>query len=136
MVNAKLSPVATMSSHQPLENLKHTNLLPLAIPQTEDMNTYNKMREGKEREQVAEQSHQITSKVFMDEKQQEEKMGYFHQRRDFFFASKLKLSHHEVEKLSVELVGISDYKQVMSIIEKKYLNAVSPISLPSLSDDI
>jgi len=126
-VNVQLPTVVTAPFPQAAETLQRQNQLQTAIPKAEETHSYSKMRSQQEREQVAHQSSQIIQKEYPSSKQQEQP-GRFNQRRDFFFATKLKLSHHEMDELSVELAGISDYKKVISVIQEKYNNAVSPMS--------
>ena len=134
-VNVQLPPIVAASFSHVTEGLQHENQLQLAIPKTEKIHSYAKMREQYEREQVAHQSKQILQNDFFAPTQEKAVLS-FNQRRDFFFVAKLKLSHEEVEQLSVDLEGISDYKQVMLVIEEKYYNAVSPIPAATISYDV
>lgn len=135
-VNVQLPPVVTMPFQQPTESLQRENRLQPAIPKTEEAHAYTKMRDKEEREKVAHQTNQIVQKEPTAEKQEQGRSRDANQRRDFFFASKLKLSHEEVDELSVELTGISDFKRVISVIQEKYIAAVSPIPLPIVLHEI
>lgn len=134
-VNVQLPPIVAAPFPQAAETLHRQNQLQTAIPKTEETHAYAKMRSQQEREQVAHQSGQILQKDDPESKQQRHSSG-FNQRRDFFFSSKLKLSHREMDKVSVQLKGISDYKQVVSVIQAKYNDAVSPIPEPTVNYDI
>ena len=134
-VNVQLPPIATAPFPQAAEGLRQENQLQPAIPKTEETHAYAKMRDQQEREQVAHQSSQIIQDNSKNSHQQEQSSSA-NQKRNFFFASKLKLSPHELDTLTVELSGISDYKQVMSVIQAKYTNAVSPIPEPVVSYSI
>ena len=134
-VNVQLPPIVAAPFPQAAETLHRQNQLQTAIPKTEETHAYAKMRSQQEREQVAHQSGQILQKDNSGSKQQRHSNG-FNQRRDFFFSSKLKLSHREMDKVSVQLKGISDYKQVVSVIQAKYNDAVSPIPEPTVNYDI
>ena len=134
-VNVQLPPIVAASFPHVTEGLQRENQVQSAIPKAEEIHSYAKMREQHEREQVAHQSKQIFQNDF-SAPDKEKAVLSFNQRRDFFFASKLKLSHEEVEQLSVELEGISDYKKVMLVIEEKYNNAVSPIPAATISYDV
>jgi len=131
-VNVQLPPIAAAPFPQAAETLQRQNQLQTAIPKTEETHSYSKMRSQQDREQAAHQSSQIIQKEYPNSKQQQQSGG-FNQRRDFFFATKLKLSHHEMDELSVELAGISDYKKVISVIQAKYNNAVSPMPEPNVN---
>lgn len=134
-VNVQLPPIAAAPFPQAAEGLRQENHLQSAIPKTEEAHAYAKMRDQQEREQVAHQSSQIIQDNHKGSQQQDQSTNS-NQRRNFFFASKLKLSSHELDTLSVELSGISDYKQVMSVIQAKYANAVLPIPEPVVSYSI
>jgi len=134
-VNVQLPPIVAAPFPQAAETLHRQNQLQTAIPKTEETHAYAKMRSQQEREQVAHQSSQIIQKEHPDSKQQRHS-GAFNQRRDFFFSSKLKLSHREMDKVSVKLEGISDYKQVISVIQAKYSDAVSPFPEPTVNYNI
>lgn len=134
-VNVQLPPVVATPFQQPTESLQRENRLQPTIPKTEEAHAYTKMRDKEDREQVAHQKSEIVQKEPTLEKQQAQSRNSS-QRRDYFFASKLKLSHQEVEQLSVELVGISDFKHVMSVVQEKYIGAVSPFPLPTVNYEI
>lgn len=134
-VNVQLPPIAAAPFPMAAEGLHRENQLQPAIPKTEEAHAYAKMRDQQEREQVAHQSSQIIQDNHKGSQQQDQPTNS-NQRRDFFFASKLKLSSQEADSLSVELSGISDYKQVMSVIQAKYTNAVLPIPEPVVSYSI
>lgn len=134
-VNVQLPPIVAAPFPQASETLQRENLLQPAIPKTEKSNAYAKTRDHQERENVAHQSNKII--------QQEPSSGHskrdsstFNQRREYFFATKLKLNTHEVEQIETQLSGISDYKEVMSVIQQKYLNAVSPMPAPTVNYSI
>lgn len=131
-VNVQLPPIAAAPFPQAAQTLQRENQLQTAIPKTEETHSYSKIRSQQEREQVAHQSSQIIQKEYPNSKEQGQSGG-FNKRRDFFFATKLKLSHHEMDHLSVELQGILDFKQVISVIQEKYNSAVSPIPEPSVN---
>jgi len=134
-VNVQLPPIVTANFPQAAETLHRENQLRPTIPKTEETHSYSKMRDHQDREQVAHQSHQIIQEQDYPPQQQQQSEG-FKQRRDSFFSSKLKLSDSEMDKLDVTLAGISDYKKVMSVIQEKYNNAVSPLPDPTIHVDI
>lgn len=134
-VNVQLPPVVATPFVQPTESLQRENKLQPAIPKAEETHAYTQMRDKEEREQVAHQSSQIIQKESTPEKQHGRSRDV-NQRRDYFFASKLKLSHREVDELSVELTGISDFKHVMSVIQERYLASVSPFPTPNVNYEI
>jgi hypothetical protein len=131
-VNVQLPPIVAAPFPQASEALHRENLLQPAIPKTERSHAYAKMRDHQDRENVAHQSNQIIQKESTGEKSQGQPSS-FNQRRDHFFATKLKLSPFEVEKVKTQLTGITDYKGVISVIQKKYSDAVSPLPSPTVS---
>ena len=63
-VNVQLPPVVAASFPHATEGLQRENQLQPAIPKTEEVHSYAKMREQHEREQVAHQSKQILQNDF------------------------------------------------------------------------
>jgi len=135
-VNVQLPPVVAAPFPQAAEGLHRENLLQTAIPKTEQAHAYAKIRGEQEREETAYQSREIIQDNKQGSSQQQEQSTHSQQRRNFFFAAKLKLSPHEVEALNVELKGISDFNEVISVIQAKYKNAVSPYPQPSVSYNV
>jgi len=135
-VNVQLPPVVVAPFPQAAEGLHRENLLQTAIPKTEQAHAYAKIRGEQEREETAYQSREIIQDNKQGSSQQQEQSTHSQQRRNFFFAAKLKLSPHEVEALNVELKGISDFNEVLSVIQAKYKNAVSPYPQPSVSYNV
>lgn len=134
-VNVQLPPIIAAPFPQASESLHRENLLQPAIPKTEKSQAYAKMREHQERESAAHQSSQIIQQEESN-KQSEGQSSGFQQRREHFFATKLKLSSQELEQLNIESKEINDYKEVISVIQKKYLNAVSPLPDPTVDYNI
>ena len=132
-VNVQLPPIVAAPFPQASESLHRENLLQPAIPKTEKSHSYAKMRDQQERENVAHQSNQIIQTESGTEKGSQQQSSKFTQKRDFFFATKLKLTPHEVDQIKAQLTGISDYKEVMSVIQAKYENAVAPIPIPTIT---
>lgn len=133
-VNVQLPPVVAAPFPQATETLQRENALQTAIPKTEQTHAYAKMREQQEREQMAYQSSHIIQKD--TDSPQQQNSGGFKQKRDFFFAKKLKISTSEVSNLVVEPLQKPDYQRVMSVILAKYKGAVSPIPSPSISHNV
>jgi len=131
-VNVQLPPIVAAPFPQAAESLQRENLLQPAIPKTEKSHAYAKMSEHQERENVAHQSSQIIQKDSGSSSQPKGQSSGFNQRREHFFATKLQLTPQEMEQVNVELAGISDYKEVISVIQKKYSEAVSPIPEPTI----
>jgi len=134
-VNVQLPPIAAAPFPQAAEGLRQENQLQPAIPKTEKSNAYAKMREHQERENVAHQSSQIIQKESGNGQSKGHSSG-FNQRREHFFATKLKLAPHEVDQVKVQLTDITDYKEVISAIQQKYSNAVSPFPDPTVSYNV
>jgi hypothetical protein len=134
-VNVQLPPLVAASFPQAAEALHRQNQLQPAIPKTEETHAYTKMRSQQEREQPEMQGYDILQKGSGQSKHQDQSTST-NQRRDFFFASKLKLSHREMDDLSVELADISDFKQAITAIQAKYNNAVSPFPDPTVDYNI
>jgi len=131
-VNVQLPPVIAAPFPQASEAIHRENTLQPAIPKTEKSQAYSKARDHQERENVAHQSSQIVQKE-THHGQAQEQSSRFNQRREQFFATKLKLSPQEMDQTNPQLSGISDYKEVVSVIQKKYSDAVSPIPEPSVN---
>lgn len=130
-VNIQLPPVISAPFPQASESIQRENQLRPTIPKTVETQSYARLREDQDREQVAHQSSQIVQKDNSESAQQQRSKS-FSQRREQFFAAKLKISEQELQQLNVELEGISDFKQVLSVIQAKYNNAVSPIPDPEI----
>ncbi|MDN2664551.1 hypothetical protein [Psychromonas sp. 14N.309.X.WAT.B.A12] len=135
-VNVQLPPVIATPFPQAAEGLHRENLLQTAIPKTEQAHAYAKIRGEQEREETAYQSREIIQDNKQGSSRQQEQSTHSQQRRNFFFAAKLKLSPHELEALDIELKGISDFNEVISVIQAKYKNAVSPYPQPSVSYNV
>ena len=131
-VNVQLPPVIAAPFPQAAEAIHRENALQPAIPKTEKSQAYTKTREHQERENVAHQSSQIIQKE-PSNGQAREQSSRFSQRREQFFATKLKLSAEEVDQVEAQLTGITDYKEVISVIQKKYSEAVSPMPEPTVN---
>ena len=135
-VNVQLPPIVAAPFPQASESLHRENLLQPAIPKTEKSHAYAKTREHQERENVAHQSSQIIQNESGDNGQSKGHSSGFNQRREHFFATKLQLTPQEMEQVKVELAGITDYKEVISAIQQKYSNAVSPFPEPTVDYSI
>jgi len=131
-VNVQLPPIIAAPFPQASETLHRENSLQTAIPKTEKSHAYTKARDHQERENVAHQSSKIIQIESNAEKGSEGQSSEFTQKRDFFFATKLKLAPDEVEQIKAQLTGITDYKEVMSVIQAKYANAVAPLPDPTV----
>jgi len=134
-VNVQLPPIIAAPFPQASESLHRENLLQPAIPKTEKSHAYAKMREHEERENVAHQSSEIIQKEPSKGQSKQNSSG-FNQRREHFFATKLKLTPQELDQVNVQPNDITDYKEVISVIQKKYTDAVSPIAEPSINYNI
>ncbi|RBW44919.1 hypothetical protein DS885_10755 [Psychromonas sp. B3M02] len=137
-VNVQLPPVVAAPFPQAAEGLHRENLLQSAIPKTEEAHAYAKIRGEQEREDTAYQSREIiqNNEQGKGSSHQQEQSSHSQQRRNFFFAAKLKLLPHEVEALNVELKGITDFNEVISVIQAKYKDAVSPYPQPSVNYNV
>lgn len=135
-VNVQLPPVVSAPFPQAAETLQRENQLRPTIPKTEETHAYAKMREQHGKEQIAHQSGVIVQKDASESSAQQQQSNRFNQRRDHFFATKLKFSEQQAEQLDVQLEGISDYKQVLSVIQAKYNNATSPLPDPLIDYSI
>ena len=134
-VNVQLPPIIAAPFPQASESLHRENLLQTAIPKTEKSHAYAKMREHQERENVAHQSSEIIQKE-PSQKQSKQSSSRFNRRREHFFAKKLKLSPQELEQVNVQPNFVVDFKEVISVIQKKYIDAVSPFPEPSVTYNI
>lgn len=130
-VNVQLPPVISAPFPQATESIQRENQLRPTIPKTEETHSYARLRENQDKEQVAHQSSQIVQKNSSESAQQQRSKG-FSQRREHFFATKLKISEKEMQELPIESEQISDFKQVISVIQAKYKNSVSPIPEPEI----
>ena len=133
-INTHLPPAAAAAFHPPTENLQHDNLIKPVIPKTEIISSYTKMREEENRTQFSNQAREI----IQDEgKQGEEETSQQHsslkQKRSQFFARRREQGISALENSDVHLAGIEDFKQVISVIQERYKNAVYPLPDPVIS---
>lgn len=135
-VNVQLPPVIAMPFQPSTESLQRENLLKPAIPKAENVSAYAKIRDGQAREHVAEQAEQFIQKDLSKAKPLANQSVLLNQKRDFFFASKLKLAGNKTQLLSVQSTEPYDYKKIIEVIQARYLNAVSPIPIATISCNV
>ncbi|WP_028864689.1 hypothetical protein [Psychromonas aquimarina] len=133
-INAHLPPAVAAAFHPPTESLQRDNIIKPVIPKTEIISSYTKLREDESRTQFSDQARGILQneeeqKTDSDEQQESSPQ----RRRSQFFARRSELSGYEAENGDGQLTGISDFKLVMSVIQARYKDAVSPLPDPTVS---
>ena len=133
-INAHLPPTIAVPFHPPTENLQYDNLIKPVIPKTEIISSYSKMRNEENRTQFSAQARQIIQdegKQSMDEAgEQSSSSG---QKRFQFFSRRGKDVVFESNNGNTQLGVLDDFKEVISVIQERYQNAVSPFPEPSVS---
>ncbi|MFT6987474.1 MAG: hypothetical protein ACJAT7_003330 [Psychromonas sp.] len=130
-INAHLPPAIAVPFHPPTEGLQHDNLIKPIIPKTEIISSYTKIRDDESRTQLSDQARSIIQdqgSQNADESAQQESSA--EQRRGQFFARRKELSSSASEQGESQLAAIKDFKQVISVIQARYKNAVSPLPEP------
>jgi len=130
-INAHLPAALATPFHPPTENLQHDNALKQVIPKPEIISSYTKLRDEQGHSQYSTDSHHIiqvddaNTKSFDHEKSAEH-------RRAQFFAHRIKKITRDAEPEDASLLIKGDFKKIMSVIEVRYKNAVTPIPEPSI----
>ena len=131
-INAHLPSSIAASFHPPTENLQHDNLVKPAIPKTEIISSYTKLRDQESL------NFSASARNFIQDgnKQADSKTGSkaSQQRRSYFFARRGRIS--ESENAAVSLTSIDDFKEVLTVIQARYKNAVSPLIEPVINYEI
>ncbi len=127
-INAALPSAIAVPFQPPTEALHRDNLIKPVIPKTEVIASYTKLREDEKNPRFSSQAREI----IQDENKQgnnreNEQRSKAELRRLNFFAKRSKTN---LENESKALVIIKDIKLTISIIQKKYYGAVSPIGDP------
>ena len=135
-VNVQLPPVISMPFQPATESLQRENLRKPIISKTENVSAYVKMRDGQTREQVADQAEHFIQKDLSQPKPSQNQSILLNHKREFFFASKLKLAANEDQLPSDQSPELFDYKKIVSVIQEKYLNAVSPLPSATVSCNV
>ncbi len=133
-INAHLPPAIAVPFHPPTESLQRDNLIKPVIPKTEIISSYTKMRDEESRTQFSDQARGI----IQDEgKQSADQPSHQNsssdQRRSQFFVRRGELFTSDSESGDTQLVAIKDFKLVISVIQARYKNAVSPLPDPKIS---
>jgi hypothetical protein len=130
-INTHLPSAVALPFHPPTESLQHDNLIKPIIPKTEIIASYTKMREQEESSQLSDQARSI---IQNGDKQAAEQPSHqnssANQKRALFFARRGAFSASEAEKGDAKLVAIKDFKEVISVIQARYKNAVNPLPDP------
>jgi hypothetical protein len=132
-INAHLPSSIAVAFHPPTENLQHENLVRPVIPKPEIISSYTKLHEDREPTHLSSQSRNIIQE---DEKykNKDEYQGSSSERRrhDFFMARKGVVStEKEISNTSSNVKH--NVRDVISVIQARYNNAVHPFPDPSVS---
>lgn len=133
-INAYLPSAAAVPFHPPTEALQHDNLIKPIIPKTEIVSSYTKMRDDESRTQFSDQARKIIqdeSRQSPDESGHQESSAQ--QRRDQFFARRKNRLASTSDRGDIQLAVIKDFKQVISVIQARYKNAVRPFPEPHIN---
>ena len=133
-INAHLPPAVAVPFHPPTENLQRDNLIKPVIPKTEIISSYSKMRSDENRTQFSTQAHDIIQdegKQPTDETGEQEDSA--EKKRVNFFLRRGKNVVLESDSGNTQLGALEDFKEVISVIQKRYQNAVIPFPEPSVS---
>jgi hypothetical protein len=132
-INAHLPPAVAAPFHPPTENLQHDNIIKPVIPKTEIISSYTKLRDEENRTQFSAQARDI---IQDDEQQTADEAANpessAEQRRSHFFARRGRFIS-QAKSSKAQLDTIEDFKEVISVIEMRYKNAVSPLPEPTVS---
>jgi len=133
-INAHLPPAVAVPFHPPTEGLQRDNLIKPVIPKTEIISSYTKIRDDQSRAQFSDQARTIIQDEggqSADESGHQEASAQ--QRRSQFFARRKDLLASALACSDSQLAGIKDFKQVISVIQARYKNAVSPLPEPLIN---
>lgn len=133
-INTHLPPAVALSFHPPTEGLQHDNLIKPVIPKTEIISSYTKLRGDQSLTQFSDQMRSIIQDEggqSADESGHQESSAQ--QRRSQFFARRKDLLASALACSDAQLAGIKDFKQVISVIQARYKNAVSPLPEPLIN---
>jgi hypothetical protein len=132
-INAHLPPVIAAPFHPPTENLQHDNRIKPVIPKTEIISSYTKLKDEENRTQFSAQARDIIQdeeKQTADESAHQESSP--EQRRSQFFARRRRFIS-AAKSSDAKLDAVEDFKEVVSVIQMRYQNAVSPLPEPTVS---
>lgn len=132
-INARLPSTLAAPFHPPTENLQHDNSIKPIIPKTEIISSYHKTRDEQGRNQFSTQARDIIqneNKPSADENSQHESSAQ--QSRTLFFARRRKELAAKPNSVEIQLAGVNDYAEVISVIQARYQKAVSPWPEPSV----
>ncbi|MCW8994800.1 MAG: hypothetical protein OQK77_03190 [Psychromonas sp.] len=132
-INAHLPSAVAAAFHPPTENLQHDNLIKPVIPKTEIIASYSKLRDEEHRSQFSAQAREIVQ----DKNQQtSDKPAHqnasLEQRRTHFFARRRKSFTSDSDSGDEQAAAIKDFKEIISVIQTHYENAVRPLPTPTI----
>jgi len=132
-INTHLPPAVALPFHTPTEGLQHDNLIKPVIPKTEIIASYTKMRDEQSRAQFSDQARAIIQNEGGKDAEESHQESSAEQRRAQFFARRKNVSASAAERGESKLVAIKDFRQVISVIQARYKNAVSPWPEPLIN---
>ena len=131
-LNAALPTTLAVAFHPASEALHHDNLNKPIIPKMEVISPYTALRGDEEREDFSDQTRHILqdeNQQNNDADEQAQQQSTAEQQRLRFFA---KRSLTEEINETKELVVVMDFKLVLSVIQARYNNAVTPTPDPTV----
>ena len=132
MVNINTAlPSATAAHFNPgTESLQRDNALRPAIPKTEVISSYAKFKENNEQLASLRDQHIIVQDEHNKKQQGGDKNNSTEEKRSIFFAKRGELAE-VVDAPQIPSV-IEDFKVVLTTIQMRYQNSVTPFPNPSI----
>lgn len=137
-INVQLPPAIAAAFHPPTEGLQSDNLLKPEIPKTELITPYPKERDDPTRKRYTKDEREIfqdenyqANKNNLEEKKEHNKDSSNAQKRFRFFAQK-KLFKKGTITDEIQIISPFDFKIALTVIERKYQNAVRPYPAPKV----
>ena len=132
-INANLPPSIAVAFHPPTENLQHENLVRPVIPKPEIISSYTKLHEDHESTLLSSQSRNIIQEDDKYKNKDEYQGSSSEKRRHDFFMARKQSFIAESESQEIPLESKMDFKEVISVIQARYNDAVHPFPNPSVS---
>lgn len=132
-INAHLPPSIAAAFHPPTENLQHENLVRPVIPKPQIISSYTKLHQERESTQLSSQSRNILQEDHKHKNKDEYQESSSDRKRRRFFMRRKELLTVESKSQDMPLESKMDFKNVISVIQARYNDAVHPFPNPSVS---
>lgn len=133
-INAVLPSAIAVPFHPATESLHHDNALRPVIPKTEIISSYAKFREGDEHESSLHDQRDFVQDENNQKQQSQDQNRSPEKKRGLFFAKRGKLAEVIDTPIMPNMIG--DFKIVMSAIQLRYKNSVTPFASASVQHAI